>query len=336
MDRSITCSCLCILAVTLLASGCESPYHADRGALLGGLGGAGVGALVGHAAGNTAAGAVIGAGVGALSGAAIGAGMDEVEAKNRAQIEAQLGRQVAAGAVTVNDVSHESGQGKRRTDRQSRSRPRHGGPASDPRPDPAPAAGGERSGDRRHAGTSPRAERNGDCPAASATGDCRGVPLRPAVLVRTASPSSRTAPPAGRPLGHLGWRLTAGPRPLRKHGRRHWLRCRNATDGCGFLLFARHPVDTFAVGRIVYVRRNGLLSAAARATTEGSEDVFESAPWCSPHAVVASTRACGPNRGRNWILDGDRPGHRFGAGPGRGRRARARAAQPFGGRGRRC
>ncbi len=104
MDRSITCSCLCILAVTLLASGCESPYHADRGALLGGLGGAGVGALVGHAAGNTAAGAVIGAGVGALSGAAIGAGMDEVEAKNRAQIEAQLGRQVAAGAVTVNDV----------------------------------------------------------------------------------------------------------------------------------------------------------------------------------------------------------------------------------------
>jgi hypothetical protein len=92
------------LVAMACATGCESPYHADRGALLGGLGGAGVGALVGNAVGNTGAGAAIGAGVGALSGAAIGAGMDEIEAKNRALIEAQLGRQVAAGAVTVDDV----------------------------------------------------------------------------------------------------------------------------------------------------------------------------------------------------------------------------------------
>ena len=54
--------------------------------------------------GNTGAGAAIGAGVGALSGAAIGAGMDESEARNRALIEARLGRQVAAGAVTIPDV----------------------------------------------------------------------------------------------------------------------------------------------------------------------------------------------------------------------------------------
>jgi len=92
------------MALAPLAMGCESPYHTDRGALLGGLGGAGIGALVGNAVGNTGAGAAIGAGVGSLTGAAIGAGLDEVEARNRAMIEAQLGRRVAAGAVTINDV----------------------------------------------------------------------------------------------------------------------------------------------------------------------------------------------------------------------------------------
>jgi hypothetical protein len=71
---------------------------------MGGLGGAGVGALIGHATGNTGAGAAIGAGVGALSGAAIGSGMDDMEARNRAMIESQLGRRVAAGSVTINDV----------------------------------------------------------------------------------------------------------------------------------------------------------------------------------------------------------------------------------------
>jgi hypothetical protein len=84
--------------------GCASPYHADRGALVGGLLGAGTGAIVGGAVGDPLAGAAIGTGVGALSGAAIGSGMDEVEAKNRAQIQAQLGQQVAAGAVSMADV----------------------------------------------------------------------------------------------------------------------------------------------------------------------------------------------------------------------------------------
>ncbi len=78
--------------------------HTDRGAVVGGLGGAGVGALAGHALGNTGAGAAIGAGVGALSGAAIGSGMDQAEARNRALIEARLGRSLAPGSVTVQDV----------------------------------------------------------------------------------------------------------------------------------------------------------------------------------------------------------------------------------------
>jgi len=88
----------------LLSAGCESPYHADRGALFGGLTGAGLGAVVGHAMGNTGAGAAIGAGLGAITGAAVGAEMDEMEARNRAIIEQKLGRQVAPGAVTVGEV----------------------------------------------------------------------------------------------------------------------------------------------------------------------------------------------------------------------------------------
>jgi hypothetical protein len=90
--------------VACLSTGCRSPYHSDQGALTGGLLGAGTGAIVGHALGNTGAGAAIGAGVGALSGAAIGNGMDEIEAKNRMMIAQQLGRQVAPGAVTSDDV----------------------------------------------------------------------------------------------------------------------------------------------------------------------------------------------------------------------------------------
>jgi hypothetical protein len=92
----------CLFA--LLAGGCNSPYHADRGALVGGLLGAGTGAVVGNALGSTAAGAAIGAGVGALGGAAVGSGMDEIEARNRAMIAQQMGREVRAGAVTVDDV----------------------------------------------------------------------------------------------------------------------------------------------------------------------------------------------------------------------------------------
>jgi len=94
-----------VLVLTSLLVGCESPpNHTDQGALFGGLLGAGTGAVVGHALGNTGAGAAIGAGVGVLGGAAVGAGMDESEARNRALIEAKLGRQVAPGAVTVPDV----------------------------------------------------------------------------------------------------------------------------------------------------------------------------------------------------------------------------------------
>jgi hypothetical protein len=63
-----------------------------------------VGALVGNAVGNPGAGAAIGAGVGALTGAVVGSEMDQMEARNRAMIAAQMGQQVAPGAVTINDI----------------------------------------------------------------------------------------------------------------------------------------------------------------------------------------------------------------------------------------
>jgi hypothetical protein len=94
---------LALLLCLASGFGCASPYRSDQGALVGGLTGAGLGALVGNAVGKTGAGAAIGAGVGALSGAAVGGSLDEIEARNRAEIEARLGRPVA-GAVTINDV----------------------------------------------------------------------------------------------------------------------------------------------------------------------------------------------------------------------------------------
>jgi Glycine zipper len=98
--RVLALAAACLAA----AAGCHSPYRSDQGALVGGLSGAGLGAVVGNAVGNTGAGAAIGAGVGALSGAAVGASLDGIEARNRAEIEARLGRPAPAGAVTINDV----------------------------------------------------------------------------------------------------------------------------------------------------------------------------------------------------------------------------------------
>lgn len=93
-----------VLAPLCLAAGCQSPYYTGNGAAIGGVGGAGVGALVGSASGHPLAGALIGAGAGALGGAAVGNGLDQIEARNRAQIAAQLGRPLPPGGVTVDDV----------------------------------------------------------------------------------------------------------------------------------------------------------------------------------------------------------------------------------------
>lgn len=87
--------------IVLAASGCAS--HADRGAAIGGLGGAGIGALVGQASGNGAEGALIGAAVGALGGAVVGDQVDQDQARRNAEIQARMGRQLS-GAVSSADV----------------------------------------------------------------------------------------------------------------------------------------------------------------------------------------------------------------------------------------
>ena len=104
MDPGLSRLALVSAALLIAASGCNSPYYADRGALFGGLTGAGVGALVGNAVGHTGAGAAIGAATGILAGSAVGGSLDDIEARNRAEIEARLGRPVAAGTVTIPDI----------------------------------------------------------------------------------------------------------------------------------------------------------------------------------------------------------------------------------------
>jgi hypothetical protein len=95
----------CLLASSVpLAVGCQSPYYSDRGAAAGGLAGAGIGAIVGSQTGDPLAGAAIGAGLGAITGNVFGSHLDEVAAQNRAQIAAHMGRQVAPGAATIQEV----------------------------------------------------------------------------------------------------------------------------------------------------------------------------------------------------------------------------------------
>jgi hypothetical protein len=95
---------LIVVALTVASIGCQSPYYADRGTAAGGLAGAGIGAIVGNSVGNPLAGTAIGAGIGALTGNAIGTAMDDMQAQNRAEIAAHLGRPVAQGAASVEEV----------------------------------------------------------------------------------------------------------------------------------------------------------------------------------------------------------------------------------------
>ena len=91
----------CVAASALLVSGCAT--NTGTGALVGGATGAGLGAIIGGATGHAGAGAAIGAGAGALTGGLIGNAVDQQQ-KERQLIEARIGRQIAAGMVTKEDV----------------------------------------------------------------------------------------------------------------------------------------------------------------------------------------------------------------------------------------
>lgn len=104
MVRTYICAWLLIPVLTLVASGCRSPYHADRDAFAGGLLGSGIGAVIGHQSGNTAEGAIVGGLAGALVGNAVGEDKDYIEARNRQLIEQQMGQAVRVGTVSHDDV----------------------------------------------------------------------------------------------------------------------------------------------------------------------------------------------------------------------------------------
>lgn len=103
MNHSVRTLVVLAALTAICMSGCATKRRTD-GAVLGGAAGAGLGAIIGHQLGNTGGGAVIGGLVGAVTGNAIGGGLDEIEASNRAEIEARLGRPPEPGAVSVYDV----------------------------------------------------------------------------------------------------------------------------------------------------------------------------------------------------------------------------------------
>ncbi|MDQ6609040.1 MAG: OmpA family protein [Bacteroidota bacterium] len=61
----------------VVASGCSTATKSQKGAVIGGGGGAVIGAVIGNATGNTARGAIIGAVLGGVGGAVIGHKMDK-------------------------------------------------------------------------------------------------------------------------------------------------------------------------------------------------------------------------------------------------------------------
>lgn len=61
------------LSILLLIAGCTTT---EKGAVIGGLGGAGLGAVIGNQSGNAGTGAVIGGVAGAVAGAVIGNQME--------------------------------------------------------------------------------------------------------------------------------------------------------------------------------------------------------------------------------------------------------------------
>lgn len=108
--RSITLFVIGMSAACAAASGCRSPFYADRGAGLGAITGALAGAAIGGHNGDALAGAVLGSAAGGLAGAAIGQSIDDDIARNQAIIEERMGRRMT-GAATVADVIQMSKSG---------------------------------------------------------------------------------------------------------------------------------------------------------------------------------------------------------------------------------
>ena len=90
-------------SVVCLSAGCRSTNYGDKGALFGGLFGAGTGSAIGSNSGHPVEGALIGTAIGAITGGAVGDSFQADMDRNRAEVEARMGRQMAA-AVSPEDV----------------------------------------------------------------------------------------------------------------------------------------------------------------------------------------------------------------------------------------
>ena len=86
-------------------AGCSSLSQTERGAVIGGAGGAAIGAIVGRQIGSTARGAIIGAAVGGAAGAIIGRQMDQQAEELSESIPGATVQRVGEGIV----VTFESG-----------------------------------------------------------------------------------------------------------------------------------------------------------------------------------------------------------------------------------
>ncbi len=95
MKKTVAGMCLAGLLIGL--AGCASMNQAERGAVIGGAGGAVVGGLIGRAAGNTLLGAIVGAAVGGAAGAIIGSYMDRQAAEMRRDLEGARVERIGEG-----------------------------------------------------------------------------------------------------------------------------------------------------------------------------------------------------------------------------------------------
>lgn len=92
-----TLSSVIIVCLVLAAANCASWSRTQKGAVIGGAGGAVLGAAIGKAAGNTLLGAILGAAIGGAAGAYIGSYMDKQAAEMRRDIEGAKVERVGEG-----------------------------------------------------------------------------------------------------------------------------------------------------------------------------------------------------------------------------------------------
>ena len=102
MRRSIGLPLTLALAGAITLGGCAR--NAQRGAVIGGAGGAVVGGVIGAASGSTAKGAIIGAAVGGAAGAIIGDQMDRRAAEIRDDIPGAKVERVGEGILVTFDT----------------------------------------------------------------------------------------------------------------------------------------------------------------------------------------------------------------------------------------